>query len=116
MRSCWATSAPRRWACRSLAARRLFTGAALLTGLAVAGAGIVGFVRLVVPHMARLLIRATHRRLIPLAVLLGALVLVVVDLLCRIVLAPEELPLGVLLALFAAPPFIFILRRVRRGL
>ncbi len=93
-----------------------FTGAALLTGLAVAGAGIVGFVGLVVPHMARLLIGATHRRLIPLAVLLGAIVLVVVDLLCRIVLAPEELPLGVLLALFAAPPFIFILRRVRRGL
>lgn len=92
-----------------------FTGAALLTGLSVAGAGIVGFVGLIVPHMARLLIGATHRRLIPLAVLLGALVLVLVDLLCRIVLAPEELPLGVLLALFAAPPFILILRRVRRG-
>ncbi|ODT82102.1 MAG: iron ABC transporter [Pelagibacterium sp. SCN 64-44] len=92
-----------------------FTGAALLTGLSVAGAGIVGFVGLVVPHMARLLIGATHRRLIPLAVLLGAIVLVVVDLLCRVVLAPEELPLGVLLALFAAPPFILILRRVRRG-
>ncbi len=43
------------------------------------------------------------------------IVLVVVDLLCRIVLAPEELPLSVLLALFAAPPFVFILRRVRRG-
>lgn len=93
-----------------------FTGAALLTGLSVAGAGIVGFVGLIVPHMARLLIGATHRRLIPLALLLGAIVLVVVDLLCRIVLAPEELPLGVLLALFAAPPFILILRRVRRGI
>lgn len=93
-----------------------FTGAALLTGLSVAGAGIVGFVGLIVPHMARLLIGATHRRLVPLAALLGALVLVVVDLLCRTVLAPEELPLGVLLALFAAPPFIVILRRVRRGI
>lgn len=93
-----------------------FTGAALLTGLSVAGAGIVGFAGLIVPHMARLLIGATHHRLIPLAVLLGAVVLVVVDLLCRIVLAPEELPLGVLLALFAAPPFILILRRVRRGI
>mgnify|MGYP003144725080 CR=1 FL=1 len=92
------------------------TGAALLTGLSVAGAGIVGFIGLIVPHMARLLIGATHRRLIPLAVILGALVLVVVDLLCRVVLAPEELPLGVLLALFAAPPFIVILRRVRRGI
>ena len=93
-----------------------FTGAALLTGLSVAGAGIVGFVGLIVPHMARLLIGATHQRLIPLAVILGALVLVIVDLLCRVVLAPEELPLGVLLALFAAPPFIVILRRVRRGI
>ncbi|WP_375600017.1 FecCD family ABC transporter permease [Devosia sp. Naph2] len=92
------------------------TGAALLTGLSVAGAGIVGFIGLIVPHMARLLIGATHWRLIPLAVILGALVLVVVDLLCRVVLAPEELPLGVLLALFAAPPFIVILRRVRRGI
>lgn len=93
-----------------------FTAAALLTGLSVAGAGIVGFVGLIVPHMARLLIGATHRRLVPLAVLLGALVLIVVDLLCRVVLAPQELPLGVLLALFAAPPFIVILRRVRRGI
>lgn len=91
----------------------IFAGAALLTGLSVAVAGIVGFVGLIVPHMARLLIGARHRRLLPLAMLLGAVVLVCVDLLCRTLLAPEELPLGVLLALFAAPPFIFILRRVR---
>lgn len=94
----------------------LFCAAALLTGLSVAGAGIVGFVGLIVPHMARLLVGASHRRLVPLAVVLGMIVLVVVDLLCRILLAPEELPLGVLLALFAAPPFVVILRRVRRGL
>lgn len=92
-----------------------FSAAALLTGLAVAAAGIVGFVGLIVPHMARLLIGAAHRRLVPLAALLGAIVLVLVDLLCRIVLAPKELPLGVLLALLAAPPFVLILRRVRRG-
>ncbi len=94
----------------------LFSAAALLAGLAVAIAGIVGFVGLVVPHMARLLVGASHRRLVPLAVVLGMIVLVIVDLLCRILLAPEELPLGVLLALFAAPPFVLILRRVRRGL
>lgn len=94
----------------------LFSLAALLTGLAVAGAGIVGFVGLIVPHMARLLVGAPHKKLIPVAVVLGMIVLIVVDLLCRIVLAPEELPLSVLLALFAAPPFIYILRRVRRGL
>lgn len=92
-----------------------FSAAALLTGLSVAAAGIVSFVGLIVPHLARLLIGATHRWLIPLALLLGAIVLVLVDLLCRTVLAPEELPLGVLLALFAAPPFVIILRRMRRG-
>lgn len=92
-----------------------FSAAALLTGLAVAAAGIVSFVGLIVPHLARLLIGATHRWLIPLALLIGAIVLVLVDLLCRTVLAPQELPLGVLLALFAAPPFIIILRRMRRG-
>lgn len=94
----------------------LFSVAALLAGLAVAIAGIVGFIGLVVPHMARLLVGAAHGRLVPLAVVLGAIVLVIVDLLCRTLLAPEELPLGVLLALFAAPPFVLILRRVRRGL
>lgn len=94
----------------------LFSLAALLTGLSVAGAGIVGFVGLIVPHMARLLVGAPHRRLVPLAVVLGMIVMVVVDLLCRTLLAPEELPLSVLLALFAAPPFVYVLRRARRGL
>lgn len=88
----------------------IFIGTVALTGLAVAVAGIVGFIGLILPHMARLIVGARHRALIPLAMSLGASVLVTVDLLCRLVLAPEELPLGVLLALFAAPPFIFILR------
>lgn len=92
----------------------IFLATVLLTGLAVAVAGIVGFIGLILPHMARLLTGARHRVLLPLAMSLGAIVLVLVDLLCRILLAPEELPLGVLLALFAAPPFIFILRGLRR--
>lgn len=94
----------------------LFSLAALLTGLSVAGAGIVGFVGLIVPHMARLLVGAPHKRLVPLAVVLGMIVMVVVDLLCRTLLAPEELPLSVLMALFAAPPFVYVLRMARRGL
>ncbi len=92
----------------------IFLGTVILTGLAVAVAGIVGFVGLIVPHMARLITGARHRVLLPLAASLGATVLVAVDLLCRLLLAPEELPLGVLLALFAAPPFILILRGLRR--
>ncbi|RDE09027.1 FecCD family ABC transporter permease [Pelagibacterium lacus] len=94
----------------------LLSLAALLTGLAVAGAGIVGFVGLVVPHLARMVVGAPHGRLLSIAVLFGMITLVVVDLLSRTLLAPEELPLSVLLALFAAPPFVYILRRVRRGL
>ncbi len=93
----------------------VFVGTVLLTGLAVSVAGIVGFVGLIVPHMARLLTGARHRVLIPLAMVLGGTILVLVDLLCRVLLAPEELPLGVLLALFAAPPFIYILRSVTRA-
>lgn len=93
----------------------VFCAVALLTGLSVATVGIVGFVGLIVPHMARLLVGGRHHALIPLGLVLGALVLVVVDLLCRVILAPEELPLGVLLAMFAAPPFVLILRRVRHG-
>lgn len=94
---------------------QIFIATVVLTGMAVSVAGIVGFIGLIVPHMARLLVGARHRVLIPMAMVLGAAVLIAVDLLCRILLAPEELPLGVLLALFAAPPFIFILRGLRRA-
>lgn len=93
----------------------IFFGTVILTGLAVSVAGIVGFIGLIVPHMARLLTGARHQRLLPLSMVLGAAILTAADLLCRILLAPEELPLGVLLALFAAPPFISILRGVRRA-
>ncbi|SMR83492.1 iron complex transport system permease protein [Aliiroseovarius halocynthiae] len=93
----------------------IFLATVTLTGLAVSVAGIVGFIGLIIPHMARLLTGARHRVLLPLTLVLGALVLIAVDLLCRTLLAPEELPLGVLLALFAAPPFIMILRGLRRA-
>lgn len=92
----------------------IFLATVILTGLAVSVAGIIGFVGLILPHMARLMTGARHRVLLPLAMSLGAITLVAVDLLCRLLLAPEELPLGVLLALFAAPPFILILRGLRR--
>ena len=93
----------------------IFVATVVLTGLAVSVAGIVGFVGLIVPHMARLLVGARHKVLLPFSMALGAIVLIAVDLLCRTLLAPQELPLGVLLALFAAPPFILILRGLRRA-
>ncbi|MCH8552627.1 MAG: iron ABC transporter permease [Natronospirillum sp.] len=94
----------------------IYSAVALLTALTVANLGIVGFVGLIVPHMARLLVGGRHGGLIPVAMLAGAVVLVLVDLACRLLLAPEELPLGVLLALLAAPPFIILLRRVNHAL
>jgi iron complex transport system permease protein len=91
----------------------IFTSTALLCGLGVAIMGIVGFIGLIVPHLARQLCGSAHGPMLPLSMLLGAIVLVVTDLLCRIVLAPTEIPLAVLLALFATPPFILILRHSR---
>ena len=91
----------------------IFVTTALLCGLGVAIMGIVGFIGLIVPHLARQLCGSAHKQLLPLAMLLGAFILVFTDLLCRVLLAPSEIPLAVLLALFATPPFIVILRQTR---
>lgn len=84
---------------------------ALLTGTVIAVAGGVGFVGLMIPHLVRLTVGADHRRLLPLSSLLGAVYLVVVDLLSRTVNRPNELPLGILTALLGAPFFLWLLRR-----
>lgn len=85
--------------------------ASLLTGTVIAVAGGIGFVGLMVPHLVRLTTGADHRRLLPRAALAGALYLVVVDLLSRTVNSPDELPIGILTALFGAPFFLWLLRR-----
>ncbi|MET7603723.1 iron ABC transporter permease [Streptomyces avermitilis] len=84
---------------------------ALLTGTVIAVAGGVGFVGLMIPHLVRLTVGADHRRLIPLTALLGAVYLVLVDLLSRTLTRPNELPLGILTALLGAPFFLWLLRR-----
>lgn len=88
---------------------------ALLTAAAVAVAGIISFVGLLVPHLLRMVNGPGHRFLVPGSALGGALVLVVGDLAARTVAAPAELPLGVLTALFGSPFFFWLLRRTRRG-
>ncbi|MEV5506088.1 FecCD family ABC transporter permease [Streptomyces orinoci] len=85
--------------------------AALLTGTVIAVAGGIGFVGLMIPHLVRLTSGADHRRLLPRAALVGAIYLVVVDLLSRTVNSPNELPIGILTALFGAPFFLWLLRR-----
>ncbi|QRG05597.1 iron ABC transporter permease [Xanthobacter dioxanivorans] len=82
-------------------------------GASVAAAGVVGFVGLVVPHLARLVIGPSHRTLLPASALLGVAVLLAADILARMIAAPAELPLGVVTALVGAPFFLWLLLRRR---
>ncbi len=93
----------------------LFALAGALTACAVALAGLVGFVGLVVPHICRLLWGPAHRLLLPLAALFGACFLMVADAIARSLYAPAEMPVGVVTALLGAPFFLLLLRR-RGGL
>jgi iron complex transport system permease protein len=94
----------------------LICAGALLTAAAVTISGLVGFVGLVVPHVVRLLGGPDNRFVVPAAGLAGAAFLVVADLLARIVLAPTELPVGILTAFVGGPYFIYLLRKSRNGL
>ncbi len=91
--------------------RRTFVLGSLLTGLAVAVAGLVGFVGLVVPHLLRLLLGPDHRVLLPAAFLGGGSFLVLADLLARTVAPPMEIPIGAVTALVGGPFFLVLLRR-----
>lgn len=92
--------------------RLLLVGiAALLAAGAVSATGLIGFVGLVIPHMARLLVGPDHRFLLPTAALLGAGLVVAADTAARTVAAPLELPVGSVLALVGAPYFLYLLRR-----
>jgi len=86
---------------------------ALGVGAAVAAAGLIGFVGLLVPHLLRLLCGPDHRLLLPAALLAGPSLLLLADLLARLLLAPAELPLGIVTALLGAPFFLWLLRRAQ---
>lgn len=88
----------------------IFTAAGILVAAAVSMAGLVGFVGLVVPHAVRLLWGPMHQRLLPASALAGAAFLVLADALSRTVLAPAELPVGVVTAIIGAPFFLYLLR------
>jgi iron complex transport system permease protein len=91
----------------------IIVAASLVTAAAVSFAGIIGFVGLIVPHIVRMWWGVDYRRLIPLSILGGASVLLFADVLSRIVIAPEELPVGIVTALAGAPFFLWVLRRAR---
>jgi iron complex transport system permease protein len=94
--------------------RRVYLAASLLTAAAVAVAGVIGFVGLVVPHAVRLGVGHVHRRLLPAAFLVGGSVLVLADALARTAVAPRELPVGIVTALIGVPVFMVVLRRWTR--
>ena len=98
-----------------LARSALLTLAAVLCGAAVSFAGLVGFVGLLVPHAARFLVGTRHRDLLLSSMLLGALLVTVCDLLGRVLFAPFELPVGILLSLLGGPFFLWLLFRQRGG-
>jgi iron complex transport system permease protein len=91
----------------------IIVAASLVTAAAVSFAGIIGFVGLVVPHIVRIWWGVDYRRLIPLSIIGGAAVLLFADVLARIVLAPQELPVGIVTALAGAPFFLWVLRRAK---
>ncbi len=91
----------------------IIVAASLVTAAAVAFAGIIGFIGLIVPHVMRIFWGPDYRRLIPLSILCGAGALLLADVLARILLAPQELPVGIVTALAGAPFFLWVLRRAK---
>jgi iron complex transport system permease protein len=87
----------------------------LLCGATVAFSGIIGFVGLIVPHLTRLALGPDHRLLLPAAGLFGASFLITADLLARVVIAPSELPVGIITAFLGAPFFLYLLYLRRRS-
>ena len=91
----------------------ILAGASILTGASVAVSGSIGFVGLVIPHLVRLLTGANHRYVLPFSMVIGGAYLVLADLLARTVIAPAELPIGVVTALIGTPIFTVLLIQQR---
>lgn len=91
--------------------RELVFCSALGVGAAVAAAGMIGFIGLIVPHLMRLMIGPDHRLLLPASALAGGGLLLFADLLARLMLGPAELPIGIVTALLGAPFFLYLLRK-----
>ena len=99
----------------SVARMLLLAMASALTAVVVSFCGIIGFVGLMSPHFARLIIGAKHRGLIPTSMLLGAVILLLSDILSRSIVAPSELPIGIITSILGAPVFLVLLRRHKSG-
>ncbi|MCF6336022.1 MAG: iron chelate uptake ABC transporter family permease subunit, partial [Spirochaetales bacterium] len=86
----------------------------IITASAVAVSGVIGFVGLIVPHAIRIITGPDHRSLIPYSMLGGAILLLVADTIARTIIAPTEIPVGIVTSLLGAPFFLFLLNRMRQ--
>lgn len=93
----------------------LLLAASLLAGAAVSFAGLIGFVGLIVPHIARYFVRTDNRKLLLISALIGAPLMLLCDILARVLFAPFELPVGILLSCIGGPYFIYLILKRRRG-
>jgi len=89
----------------------LLAAATLITAAAVSFVGTIGFVGIIIPHIVRLMWGPDHRLLLPMSVLTGAIFMVVTDLVSRTILAPAEVPVGIITAFCGVPFFLYLLRR-----
>ncbi len=94
----------------------LLAAATLITAASVSFVGTIGFVGIIIPHAVRLIWGADHRFLLPLSVLTGAIFMILADLAARTVLAPTEIPIGVITAICGAPFFLYLLRRRKKAI
>jgi iron complex transport system permease protein len=92
---------------------QLLVATALVTGVMVAVAGGIGFVGLIIPHIVRRVVGPNHRRVLPVAALVGASYLVAVDTVCRVAASPAELPIGIVTSVLGAPYFLWLLHRAQ---
>ncbi len=93
----------------------LLASGALMTAAAVSISGLIGFVGLIIPHLTRILIGPDHRILLPTSAIMGASFMMICDALARVIIAPSELPVGVITAVSGGPFFIYLLRRKKGG-
>ena len=94
--------------------KQLILVASLMAGVTIAVSGTIGFVGLMVPHFTRLIVGGDHRKVLPISALLGGILVVWVDVAARLIIAPEELPVGILTAIIGGPIFIAMLKKTTK--
>lgn len=89
--------------------------ASVLAGTTISVSGCIGFIGLMCPHLARMLVGSDHKKVLPVSALIGGILVVWTDVAARLIIAPEELPLGILTAIIGGPMFIVLLKKNRRA-